>query len=169
MTCIWYVLRNTVCTRVLRGGALSKYHTWNDITATPTRRTRLARCDNQCFDGCVPVPLYPYAYHEAPLIRFEWRDRVDSQTTNTSWGYNRPLYLENILAFLWPYCREVGRATYSLAAIIPLPCKKTREILAHPMLRIEKYTSVNSNVESFTWHMHGTHKYHTLDNRHIVQ
>ena len=77
MTCIWYVLRNTVCTRVLRGGALSKYHTWNDITATPTRRTRLAQRDKQCFDGCVPAPLYPYTYHEAPLIRCEWRDRAD--------------------------------------------------------------------------------------------
>ena len=69
--------RSTVLTRILRGGALSKYHTWNYIAATPTRRTRLARRDNQCFDGCVPAPLYPYAYHEAPLIRCEWRDRVD--------------------------------------------------------------------------------------------
>ena len=43
-----YVLRSTVVTRILRGGALSKYHTWNDITATPTRWTRLTRRDNQC-------------------------------------------------------------------------------------------------------------------------
>ena len=47
----------TVLTCILRGGALSKYHTWNDITATPTRRTRLARRDDQRFDGCVPAPL----------------------------------------------------------------------------------------------------------------
>ena len=69
--CIRYVLRSTVLNRILRGGALSKYHTWNDITATPTRRTRLAQRDKQCFDGCVPAPLYPYTYHEAPLIRCE--------------------------------------------------------------------------------------------------
>ena len=82
MVYIRYVLRSTVLTRILRGGALSKYHTWNDITATPTRRTRHARRDNQCFGGCVPAPLYPYTYHEAPLIRCEWRDRVDRQTTS---------------------------------------------------------------------------------------
>ena len=82
MTCIRYVLRSTVLTRILRGSARSKFHTWNGITATPTRRTRLARRDNQCFDGCVPAPPYPYRYHEAPLIRCEWSDRVNRQTTS---------------------------------------------------------------------------------------
>ena len=56
-----YVLRSTVVTRILRGGALSKYHTWNDITATPTRRTRLARRDNQVFSLLCPrssLPIY---------------------------------------------------------------------------------------------------------------
>ena len=77
MTCVRYVLRSIVLTRILRGGALSKHNTWNDITATPTRLTRLARRDNQCFDGCLPPPLYPHTDHEAPLIRCEWRDRVD--------------------------------------------------------------------------------------------
>ena len=43
MTCIWYVLRNTVCTRVLRGGALSKFPTWNDIYADATDKTRTTR------------------------------------------------------------------------------------------------------------------------------
>ena len=81
-TCVRYVLRGAVVTRIVQGGALSKYHTWNDITATPTRRTRLARRDNHRLGGCVPAPLYPYRYHEAPLIRCEWRDGVDRQTTS---------------------------------------------------------------------------------------
>ena len=81
MICIRYVLRS-ILTRILRDGALSKYHARNDITATPTRRTRLARRDNQCFDGCVPAPLYPFTYHEAPLIRCEWTNHVDRQTTS---------------------------------------------------------------------------------------
>ena len=68
---IRYVLRVTVLTRMVRGGALSKYHIWDDITATPTRRTKLARRDNQCFYRCVPAPIYPYTYHEAPLMRCE--------------------------------------------------------------------------------------------------
>ena len=73
MTCVRYVLLyvGTVFTRILRVGALSKYHTWIDITATPTRRTKLARRDNQCFYRCVPAPIYPYTYHEAPLMRCE--------------------------------------------------------------------------------------------------
>ena len=62
MICIRYVLRSAVLTRILRGCALSKYHTRNDITATPTRRTSLERRDNQCFDGCVSAPLYPCTY-----------------------------------------------------------------------------------------------------------
>ena len=82
MICIRCVLRSTVLTRILRGGALSKYHAWNDITATPTRRKRLARRDSQRFDGCVSAPLYPYTSHEAPLICCEWSDRVDTQTTD---------------------------------------------------------------------------------------
>ena len=82
MICIRYVLHSTVLTRILRGGALSKYHTWNDITATPTRRTRLLQRNNKFFHRYVPAPPYPYRYHEAPLIRCEWRDRVDRQTTS---------------------------------------------------------------------------------------
>ena len=80
--CIRYVLRSTVLTLALRGGALFKYHIWNDMAATPTRRTRLARRDNRCFDGCISAPLYPYTYPEAPLIRCEWEDRVDRHTTS---------------------------------------------------------------------------------------
>ena len=53
-------IRSTVLTRTLRGGELSMYHTWNDITAMPTRWTRLARRDNQRFHGCIPTPPYPY-------------------------------------------------------------------------------------------------------------
>ena len=71
------IIHSTVFTRILRGGALSTYQTWNDMTATPTRRTRLARRANQFFHCYVPAPLYPYRYHEAPLIRCGWRDRVD--------------------------------------------------------------------------------------------
>ena len=73
---------STVLTRFIRGGALSAYHTWNDITMTPTRRTRLARRDNHFFHGWVPCPLCSHRYHEVPLIRCEWRDRVDRQTTS---------------------------------------------------------------------------------------
>ena len=60
MICIRYVRRRPILTRILRGDALSNYHTWNDIKTTPTRQTRLARRENQCFDGCVPAPRYPY-------------------------------------------------------------------------------------------------------------
>ena len=56
ITCIRYVLlRSAVFTRILRGGTVSKYHTWNDITPTPTRRTRLARRDNQLFIVMSPL------------------------------------------------------------------------------------------------------------------
>ena len=82
MTCIRYVVRSTVFTRILRGGA--KYHTRNDITAT--------RRDGQdshdaiiSFFIVMSPPLYTHIpgsrYHEAPLIRCEWRGRVDRQTT----------------------------------------------------------------------------------------
>ena len=63
-TMVWirYVLRKTDHNRSFRGGTLFKCHTWNPIPSTPTRRTRLARRDNQCFDGYVPAPFYTNTY-----------------------------------------------------------------------------------------------------------
>ena len=72
----------TFLTHILRGGARLEHHAWNDVTATRTQRTRLARRDNQRFDGCVPALLYPYTYHGAPLICCEWRNRVNGHTTS---------------------------------------------------------------------------------------
>ena len=114
MVYIRYVLRSTVLTRILRGGALSKYHTWNDITATPTRRTRLARRDNQCFDGCVPAPLPIYV----GITRRRWYavngqtvliDRLPAFDKDTTPHY----ILKTCLSFLWPHRRGGGMTTFS--------------------------------------------------------
>ena len=39
---------------------------------------------------------------------------IDRPSAFNKKEYNPPLYLENILDFLWPYRRGGGRATYSL-------------------------------------------------------
>ena len=65
ITCIRYVQRSAVFTRILRGGgALSMYHTWNDKQRS--RRDGQASHDATTSYFVVISPLH--TYHEAPLI-----------------------------------------------------------------------------------------------------
>ena len=124
MVYIRYVLRSTVLTRILRGGALSKDHTCNDIRATPARRTRLARRDDQCFDGCVPAP--PLSTHKR-ITRRRWYavngetvliDRLPAFNKDTITPHFILKTYYKYVVFLWPYRRGGGRATFSLVRII---------------------------------------------------